>query len=45
MNPDINTVNLEGTAVIGSCIIPQKNVQNLEQDISTLAEGVLMWVS
>ena len=42
MNPDINTVNLEGAAVIGSCIIPQKNVQNLEQDISTLAEGVMM---
>lgn len=27
---------------ISSALIPQKNVQNLEQDISTLAEGVMM---
>lgn len=42
MSMDINTVNLEGAAVIGSALVPQKNVQNLEQDISTLAEGVMM---
>lgn len=39
---NIQTLKNNMNINIGSSLIPQKNVENLEQDISTLAEGVMM---